>query len=481
MDYEAVIGLEVHIQLLTNTKIFCSCSAKFGADPNSQVCPVCLGMPGVLPVLNKKVIDFAIRLAIATNCKINEKSIIARKNYFYPDLPKGYQISQYEQPVCEHGFLDIPDNGETTRIGITRIHLEEDAGKSMHSESYVARDESLVDINRCGVPLLEMVSDPDFRSPSQVSSYLTKLRQIVRYLGICDGNMEEGSMRCDANISIRKRGETKLGTKTELKNMNSISAVEKALEYEIRRQIAVLEDGASIQQQTLLWNANKNCVEPMRSKEYAHDYRYFPEPDLLPVVIKQEWIESVKQSLPELPDVKKQRFIDDFALPEYDASILTDDLAIADYYEKLANNVKDKKAASNWVMGDVLRTLHENQLTISELKVTPEYLAEIIQLVEQDKISVKIGRKVFEICADSGKNPQVIIKEEGLVQISDTGELEQIVDKILDENPNEVDAYLAGKEKVIGFLVGQIMRASQGKANPKSVNEILKNKLESRR
>ncbi len=481
MDYEAVIGLEVHIQLLTNTKIFCSCSAKFGADPNSQVCPVCLGMPGVLPVLNKKVIDFAIRLAIATNCKINEKSIIARKNYFYPDLPKGYQISQYEQPVCEHGFLDIPDNGDTTRIRITRIHLEEDAGKSMHSESYVARDESLVDINRCGVPLLEMVSEPDFRSPSQVSAYLTKLRQIVRYLGICDGNMEEGSMRCDANISIRKRGETKLGTKTELKNMNSISAVEKALEYEIRRQIAVLEDGASIQQQTLLWNANKNCVEPMRSKEYAHDYRYFPEPDLLPVVIKQDWIDSVKKLLPELPDVKKQRFVDEFALPEYDASILTDDLAIADYYEKLAENVKDKKAASNWVMGDVLRTLHENQLFISELKVTPEYLAEIIQLVDQDKISVKIGRKVFEICANSGKKPQVIIEEEGLVQISDTGELEQLVEKILDENPNEVEAYLAGKEKVIGFLVGQIMRASQGKANPKSVNEILKSKLESRR
>ncbi|MBN2413632.1 Asp-tRNA(Asn)/Glu-tRNA(Gln) amidotransferase subunit GatB [candidate division KSB1 bacterium] len=482
MIYEPVIGLEVHIQLLTESKIFCSCSTRFGAEPNSQVCPVCLGMPGVLPVLNKKVVEYALKLAIATNSKINHRSIIARKNYFYPDLPKGYQISQYEEPFCEFGSIEIQVDGrESRKIGLTRIHMEEDAGKSMHSESYVSENESLVDVNRCGVPLLEIVSEPDFRSSKEVSAYLTRLRQIVRYLGICDGNMEEGSLRCDANISIRPQGQKELGVKTELKNMNSISAVEKALDYEIKRQIAVLDDGGIIQQQTLLWNANKNIVEPMRSKEYAHDYRYFPEPDLLPIVITEEWIEQIRAKMPELPLVKKQRFMSEYQIPEYDAIVLTDDPSVADYFESVAKKVKDKKAASNWVMGEVLRALKEINCDIKEFSLTPDSLAEIIQLVEEDKINLKIGKKVFEECLSTGASPSKIIKEKGLVQISDKSEIYAIVDDILTKNPEEVNLYLQGKEKLLGFFVGQIMRETQGKANPKTVNEVLKQKLNDRK
>ena len=478
MIYEPVIGLEVHIQLLTDSKIFCSCSTKFGAQPNSQVCPVCLGMPGVLPVLNKKVIEFGLKLAIATNCKINTRSIIARKNYFYPDLPKGYQISQYEEPFCEFGHVEIQVEGQDSKtIGLTRIHMEEDAGKSMHSESYVSQNESLVDINRCGVPLLEIVSEPDFHSANQVGAYLIRMRQIVRYLGICDGNMEEGSMRCDANISVRPKGQKELGVKTELKNMNSISAVEKALDYEINRQISVLEDGGIIQQQTLLWDANKNVVEPMRSKEFAHDYRYFPEPDLVPIIITEEWIEHTRTNMPELPLAKKQRFMSEYNLPEYDANVLTDDPALADYFENVAKMVKDKKAASNWVMGEVLRALKEKNCTINEIKVSSDFLADIIQLIEEDKISVKIGKRVFDDCLNSGHAPNKIIEQKGLLQISDAAEIDVIVDDVLKNNPNEVKLYLQGKEKLMGFFVGQIMRATQGKANPKTVNDMLKKKL----
>jgi len=481
MIYEPVIGLEVHIQLLTQSKIFCSCSAKFGATPNSQVCPICLGMPGVLPVLNNKVIEFALRLALATDSQINQRSIIERKNYFYPDLPKGYQISQYELPFCEHGFVEIYVEGlGAKRIGLTRIHLEEDAGKSMHSESYVARDESLVDVNRCGVPLLEIVSDPDFRSPREVSAYLTKLRQLVRYLGICDGNMEEGSLRCDANISLRPVGQQQLGVKTELKNMNSISAVEKALEYEIRRQTAILHDGGKIKQQTLLWNSNKNVVEPMRSKEFAHDYRYFPEPDLLPVIISAARLEQAKAAMPELPLAKRTRFIEHYKLPEYDAQVLTEDPDIAEFFEQAAADVQDKKSASNWVMGEVMRALNEQDCSIKELRVTPQHLADILVMLEQHKINLKIGKIVFDECLQTGENPAEIVAKKGLHQISDSTAIESLIDKILDNNPAELGSYLEGKEKLFGFFVGQIMKETQGKANPKTVNELLKQKLKQR-
>lgn len=478
MKYEPVIGLEVHIQLLTDSKIFCSCSTKFGAEQNTHVCPVCLGMPGVLPVLNEKVVEYAIKLALATNSRINRRSIFARKNYFYPDLPKGYQISQFEEPFCEFGRVSIQVEGEKARdIGLTRIHLEEDAGKSVHAESFVSKDETLVDVNRCGTPLLEIVSEPEFRTPAEAAAYLTRLRQIVRYLEICDGNMEEGSMRCDANISVRLHGEEKLGVKTELKNMNSISSVEKALEFEINRQIAVLEEGGSISQETLLWDADRNVAEPMRSKEYSDDYRYFPEPDLVPIEVDVEWIDRVSQSMPELPLAKKLRFMQEFGLPEYDAQVLSDDRAIAEYFESAGRNIKDKKAVSNMVMGEVLRALKEQQVGVEELKVTPEYLAEIIDMIDEGVISRTIGKKVFNRVAETGTAPRLVVQQEGLLQISDTSALETAITDVLQQNPHEVEAYLNGKEKVVGFLMGQVMRATSGKANPKSVNELLRKKL----
>ncbi len=478
MKYEPVIGLEVHIQLLTESKIFCSCSTKFGAEQNTHVCPVCLGLPGVLPVLNEKVVEYAIKLALATNSRINRRSIFARKNYFYPDLPKGYQISQFEEPFCEFGRVSIKVEGEDARkIGLTRIHLEEDAGKSVHAESFVSKDETLVDVNRCGTPLLEIVSEPEFRTPKEAAAYLTRLRQIVRYLEICDGNMEEGSMRCDANISVRPLGQEKLGVKTELKNMNSISSVEKALEFEISRQIAVLEEGGSISQQTLLWDADRNVAEPMRSKEYSDDYRYFPEPDLVPVEVDEEWVDRVSQSMPELPLAKKQRFIQEFGLPEYNAQVLSEDRAIAEYFETAAQKVADKKAVSNMVMGQVLRVIKEQQLCVEDLKITPEYLAEIIKMIEEGAISRTIAKKVFNRVAETGMAPRVVVEQEGLLQISDTSALEATLDQVLQDNPNEVQAFLNGKEKVIGFLMGQVMRATSGKANPKSVNELLRKKL----
>lgn len=478
MYYEPVIGLEVHVQLKTNTKIFCNCSTTFGAAPNSQVCPVCLGMPGVLPVLNNRVVEFATRLALATDCKINSRSILARKNYFYPDLPKAYQISQFEEPFCEHGGLDIQVEGEEPKhIGITRIHMEEDAGKSLHAESFVAKDESLVDINRCGVPLLEIVSEPDFRSPQEAYEYLSRLRQIVIYLGICDGNMEEGSLRCDANVSIRPVGESTLGTKTELKNMNSFRAVEKALEYEIHRQEMLLESGATVQQQTLLWDANRNVAEAMRSKEYSHDYRYFPDPDLVPISMTEDFIENIRQDMPELPEAKRQRFITEFALPEYDARVITESPELAAYFEAVATKVNDKKLASNWIMGPVLRALKDSNQTILEFKLTPDHLAEILTLLEKDTLSNTSAKVVFEETLKSGKAPRVIVKEQGLVQITDSSELEAAVDKVIADFPNDVQAYLGGKEKVLGFLMGQVMRATSGKGNPKQINQILREKL----
>lgn len=473
--YEAVIGLEVHAQLLTESKAFCGCSTKFGNPPNTNICPVCLGYPGTLPVLNQKVVEFTILMGLATNCRINKKSIFARKNYFYPDLPKGYQISQYELPICEEGFIDVtPKDGPSKRIVIHRIHMEEDAGKSIHDQDF----ETLVDVNRCGVPLMEIVSNPDIRSAEEARLYLTKIRQIVKYLGICDGNMEEGSLRCDANISIRPKGQKELGTKTEVKNMNSFRNVERAINHEIERQIEIIEDGGKIHQQTLLWNADLNEVIPMRSKEEAHDYRYFPEPDLLPVDVGDELIETISRKMPEMPEVRKKKLLDNYMLPEYDAELLTQEKELVDFYEKVISYTDDYKSASNWIMGDVLKIVNEQKIDIKSFPISPKNLANLINLINEGTISGKIAKDVFPIMLTEGKDPSAIIKEKNLVQISDTGELEKIIEKTISEHEKEVQQYVDGKDKVIGFLVGQIMRRTGGKANPQLVNKILKQELD---
>lgn len=477
MEYEVVIGLEIHSQLQTQSKIFSHSSAAFGGEPNTKVDPVCLGLPGVLPVLNKQVVNYAMRMGLATNCRIAPLSIFARKNYFYPDSPKGYQISQFEEPICEHGYLDIETENGKKRIGITRIHLEEDAGKSVHSESFVASNETLIDVNRCGTPLIEIVSEPDMRSPQEAYAFLTQIRQIVQYLEICDGNMEEGSLRCDANISIRPKGQKELGVKTELKNMNSFRGVEKALEYEISRQIACAKSGDEIHQQTLLWDADKNIAIPMRSKEYSHDYRYFPEPDLTPVIINDDWIEEIKTSLPELPKARQNRFVDSYKLPQYDAEVLTDQKPLADYFEKVAETAGDAKQASNWVMGEVLRYLKEGDSDINNFRVSPEDLGTLLKSVSDGAINAKTAKSVLSEAVTTGKKPEAIIKEKNLVQISDTSELSEQVKKVLADNPNEVEKFLGGKEQVIGFLMGQVMRATRGQANPKVVNDILREQL----
>jgi len=475
MEFEAVIGLEVHAQLKTKTKIFCACSTSFGAPPNTHTCPVCLGMPGVLPVLNKKVVDYTLRMALATNCKIAPESRFARKNYFYPDLPKGYQISQYELPIAEHGFIDIEVNGGQQRIGITRIHMEEDAGKLGHDPD---RPLSMVDFNRTGVPLIEIVSEPDIRSAEAAGSYLRQLRSIVRYLGICDGNLEEGSFRCDANVSIRPKGEKKLGTRTELKNLNSFKHVEKALLYEISRQKETLLDGGKIVQETRLWDPDKNKTASMRGKEEAHDYRYFPDPDLLPLVIDSQWIQSIQKSLPELPDQKKKRFMEQFDLPSYDAGLLTSDRELADYFEACVRRFPQPKPVSNWVMGSLLGLLNAQDKTIADSPVTPQNLARLLELIEAGVISGKIAKTVFDEMARTGKPAKQIVAEKGLVQITDTDAIDDIVARIISNNPKEVEAYQNGKTKLLGFFVGQVMKETRGKANPKLVNQILKKKLE---
>ncbi len=474
--YEAVIGLEVHAQLLTESKAFCGCSTKFGNEPNTNVCPVCLGHPGVLPVLNKKVVEYTVLMGLATKCGINGRSIFARKNYFYPDLPKGYQISQYEKPICEQGYIPItlPD-GSNYKIGLTRIHMEEDAGKLIHEQGYY----TLVDVNRCGVPLIEIVSEPDIRTAEQAYQYLTSIRQIVQYLGICDGNMEEGSLRCDANISVRLTGESKFGTKTEIKNMNSFRNVERAINYEIQRQIDILEEGGTIVQQTLLWDADKNMAFPMRSKEEAHDYRYFPDPDLVPVVVNSEWKAEIAAKMPELPAARKERFVTQYNLPSYDASILTQEKALADYYEKVVTITDDFKSASNWVMVDVLKVINEQKINVNNFTVSPENLGRLINLIKEGTISGKIAKEVFPIMIQENISPDKIIKDKNLVQISDTSEIEKIVRDILDKNVDQVRQYLEGSEKVFGFFVGQVMRETKGKANPKVVNEILRKQLDS--
>lgn len=478
-EYEAVIGLEVHAQLLTKTKAFCGCSAEFGNEPNTNVCPVCLGMPGVLPVLNKNLVEFILKMGLATNCTIAPKSIFARKNYFYPDMPKGYQISQFEEPICLKGWIEIELNDDSTKkIGITRIHMEEDAGKSIHDQNA----DTLVDVNRCGVPLIEIVSEPDIRSPHEAYQYLNKIRQLVTYLGICDGNMEEGSLRCDANVSIRKKGETKLGTKREVKNLNSFRFVEKALEYEINNQIEMLDNGEKIVQQTLLWDSEKGICTPMRSKEEAHDYRYFPDPDLVPVLVSQEWINTIKTGLPELPTERRNRYINEFKLPRYDAELLTAERPLADYFEEVISNLKSKneesyKMVSNWTMVGVLRVVNEQHFEIADFPVTPYRLSEMINLILEGIISGKIAKDVFEEMLKSKESPSVIVEKKGLVQVSDVSAIENVIDEILSKNQGQVEQYKSGKQQVFGFFVGQVMKAMKGKANPQLVNEVLQRKL----
>ena len=474
MKYEAVIGLEVHAQMLTDTKIFCGCSTKFGSEPNTQTCQICIGMPGVLPVLNKKALEFAIRTGLAMNCRISAYSRFARKNYFYPDLPKGYQISQYENPICEHGYIEIVVDEEIKKIGITRIHMEEDAGKNIHEG---AGNYSFVDLNRTGVPLMEIVSEPDIRSPKEAAEYMKKLRTILRYLGVCDGNMEQGSWRCDANVSIRPIGQKEYGTRAEVKNINSFKFVEKALEYEIKRQIRVIEEGGKIIQETRLWDSNKGITESMRSKEEAHDYRYFPDPDLVPITVEQKWIDEIRASLPELPDVKRGRFVSEFGLPEYDADLLTSEKAVAEWFEETVRSGGQPKAVSNWMMGDLMRLLNEENKTIEECPLKPSQLADMLKLIDKGTISGKIAKTVFDEMYKTGKDAEAIVKEKGLIQVSDEGAIEKAIDDVIAKSPKEVERFKAGDEKLLGFFVGQVMKAMKGKANPRMLNEILKKKL----
>ncbi|MFQ5645994.1 MAG: Asp-tRNA(Asn)/Glu-tRNA(Gln) amidotransferase subunit GatB [bacterium] len=502
MEYEVVIGLEVHAQLLTRSKIFCGCSTKFGSPPNTQICPVCTGMPGVLPVLNKQAVDYAIAAALATNCQVQRLSRFDRKNYFYPDLPKSYQISQFDLPIALGGYLEIenklfltghpspghdeksrlsPRAGEaphqyphSKRLGITRIHMEEDAGKSVHDIG----PGSLVDLNRTGVPLIEIVSEPDMRSPEEAKAYLTQLRDILLYLGICDGNMEEGSFRCDANISLRPRGSDKLGTKTEMKNMNSFRFITKALHYEIKRQAALLDAGQTIKQESRLWDEKKGISLSMRSKEESHDYRYFPEPDLLPLIVDEGWVERIRKTLPELPREKRNRFVSQYGIPGYDGEVLTGSQALADYFESCVKLLNQPKLISNWIMGEVLRILKENSLDINEFPVTPDKLAGLLKLVDDGTVGANSAKKALEEAYKTGKDPQEIIRAKGMIQVSDEGEIKKIIQGVIKENPGPVADYKGGKTKTFGFLVGQVMKASRGKANPKVVNQLLKTMLE---
>ncbi|SUP41386.1 Asp-tRNA(Asn)/Glu-tRNA(Gln) amidotransferase subunit GatB [Veillonella criceti] len=478
MKYETVVGLEVHTELKTKSKIFCGCTTEFGGDQNTHVCPVCLGLPGVLPVLNKKVVDYAIRVGLALNCEILQFNKFDRKNYYYPDLPKNWQTSQYDLPICLNGHLDIEVNGETRRIRITRIHMEEDAGKLVHSGNTISTsDSSNVDYNRTGVPLLEIVSEPDLRSGEEARAYVEKLRSIIKYLDVSDVRMEEGSLRCDANISVRLMGEEKLGTKTEIKNMNSLTALQKGIEYEAVRQAETLEDGGEIVQETRTWDDGKGMTLSMRKKEAENDYRYFPEPDLVPIVISDEQIEAARQSLPELPDAKIARFKAEYGLSEEDSSILTAMRETADYLDAAVKAGADAKTAANWMLGDLSKMVNEAGITFAEAKVKPAQLAAMIGLIEKGTISGKIAKKVIVSMWESGKDPQTIVEEEGLVQITDTGAIEEIVKQVIADNPKSVEDFQSGKGKAIGFLVGQVMKLSKGRANPGVVNELLQKHL----
>ena len=472
--YEVVIGLEVHAQLKTNTKIFAPDSCKFGNEQNTQISPITLGMPGVLPVLNRAVVDMGILTGLALNCEIAHKCKFDRKQYFYPDLPKGYQISQYDEPICGKGYLMV--NGK--KIGITRAHLEEDAGKLVHAgaDGLAGSSYSLVDLNRAGTPLLEIVSEPDMRSPQEAREYMEELRNIVRYVGVCDGNLEEGSMRCDANISIMPKGSNKFGTRAEIKNVNSFKALERALEYEIDRQIELVEDGEEVVQETRLWDDNAGVTRSMRGKEDAHDYRYFPEPDLMPLEISQEWIDRVKATMPELPEQKRQRYMD-LGLSEYDASVIVAQYELAMFFDEVLKAGGNPKIAVNFLMGEVAAYLKEQKLSINETKLTPENLVELIGLIEKATISNNIGKQIIVEMMETGEKASAIVDKKGLSQISDTGAIREIAQKIIDANPSQVEAYRGGKDKLFGFFVGQVMKETKGRANPQSVNQILKELL----
>ncbi|MGM0502960.1 MAG: Asp-tRNA(Asn)/Glu-tRNA(Gln) amidotransferase subunit GatB [Bacillota bacterium] len=477
-DYEITIGLEVHAQLDTNTKIFCGCKNEFGAEPNTHTCPVCLGLPGTLPVLNEQAVEYIIKAGLALNCDIATFSKFDRKNYFYPDLPKAYQISQFDLPFCETGEIDVQVDDEQYKIGITRIHLEEDAGKLTHAGDISTADSSLVDYNRVGTPLIEIVSEPDMSSPQQAVAYLKKLKSILEYIGVSDCEMSEGSLRADANLSIAPNGSTELGTKTELKNMNSFKAIEKALTYEAKRQEKVLDTGGEIIQGTRTWDDEAGKTLSLREKEEAHDYRYFPEPDLVPVIVKESWIKGIKNTIPELPTERRTRYVEELGIPEYDAEVITADRELADFFEAVVEQFDNAKEVSNWVMGEMSRLLNENDMTAGAINFEPQDLAELLEMKEDDVISSKIAKKVFEKMFNSGKNPEIIVEEEGLKQISDSSELEKIVEGVIEDNPSAVEDYQGGNKNVIGFFVGQTMQATQGKANPQKVKELLQEKLE---
>jgi len=474
MAFEPVIGLEVHAQLKTKTKIFCNCSTAFGKAPNANTCPVCTGMPGVLPVLNKQAVTFAIKAGLATNCTINRESRFDRKNYFYPDLPKGYQITQFAKPIAEHGFLGIEADEKEKRIGITRIHMEEDAGKLIHDS---LQGKSMVDLNRTGIPLIEIVSEPDLRTASQAGAYLRKLHAILKYIDVCDGNMEQGSFRCDANVSLRPVGQEEFGTRTELKNLNSFKNVEKAILYEIQRQTYVLEEGGQVIQETRLWDPTKNRSASMRSKEEAHDYRYFPDPDLVPLIVDDAWIQEVSSTMPELPDEKKQRFIREYSLSEYDAGVLTAGLDMANFFEETIKPLKNIKQAANWAMTTLMGMLNTKGIEISESPVSAHGFSKLLGLLESSRINANAAKTVFEEMVETNKDPESIVKEKGLEQVSDQGELEAMVDEIIKENPEEAKAYRDGKTKLFSFFMGQVMKKTRGKADPKVVTPMLKSKL----
>jgi aspartyl-tRNA(Asn)/glutamyl-tRNA(Gln) amidotransferase subunit B len=474
MNYEIVVGLEVHCQLNTESKAFCGCSAKFGKSANTNVCPVCLALPGALPVLNARVVEDAVKLGLATNCTIARYSILARKNYFYPDLPKGYQISQYEEPICSEGLIHIDTEDGRKEIRLVRIHIEEDAGKSIHDIG----DDTYIDVNRCGVPLLEIVSYPDMRTPREASAYLQKVRQIVKYLGVSDGNMEEGSLRCDANVSVRPVGSTEYGTRTEIKNMNSFKNVEKAIEFEAKRHIEVIEAGGTISQETRLWDADKLETRSMRGKEFAHDYRYFPDPDLVPVLVDDGMMHRMQQELPEFPEDRAARFVSEYGIPAYDAGVITVERELADYFEQTLKISGDAKASSNWVMGEVMRTLKEKYLDIAEFGISAERLGGLIRMINGGAISNTIAKQVFEIMQSDEESAENIVNREGLAQVSDTGAIEEAIKEILDANAGQLEKYRSGKTQLFGFFVGQCMQKMKGKANPQVVNEILKKLLD---
>jgi aspartyl-tRNA(Asn)/glutamyl-tRNA(Gln) amidotransferase subunit B len=475
--YEPVIGLEVHVQLGTNTKVFCSCPVVFGAPPNTNVCPVCLGLPGALPVLNRKAVELAVSAGLALHCKINSFSRFARKNYFYPDLPKGYQISQFDQPLAEHGYLDVLVNDESKRIGVTRVHMEDDAGKSIHDGFRDSDKYTYVDLNRSGTPLIEIVSEPDMRSADEAYGYLTELKQIMQYLGVSDCDMEKGQLRCDANVSVRLRGAPKFGTKAEVKNLNSFRFVKLALDYEIERQVELIESGGKVAQETRLYDVDSGRTVSMRSKEQAHDYRYFPEPDLMPLRVSEFWLREIQGHLPELPADRRARFVSEFGVREYDAQVLTLTRELGDYFEAAARASGDGRAAANWVAGDVTGLLKASGKDILDSPITPEQLGELVRLINSGELSGKLAKDVLAKMFETGESAPAIMEREGLKQISDAGELEAIVVQVLASNPKQVEQYKSGKTAVLGFLVGQVMKASRGQANPAVVNETLKRKL----